>query len=84
MDKFVLTCIDENINIISQKIFDTIELAEEEMKFGYEELKRILNTYKYEIVSEDYHPHIEAEIVYDSDPCFLKWMIRCVRIDEKE
>lgn len=75
MTKFVLTCINEDLEIVDQKLYDSYDEAREEMHVQY---TRELNAMSG--VEEILHEHgifaTSATIVYGIQPYQYEWKIK--------
>ena len=71
---WLLTCISEESEIVSQEMYESYQEAYNEMKKRYEDVVKNLGS----DVSESYIFTESALIVYDDDPCLLNFKITCI------
>lgn len=77
MTKFVLTCINEDLEIVDQKLYDSYSEAAEEMRVQYNRELNAMNDNE-EIVHEHEIFDMSATIVYGEQPYQYEWKIKSV------
>ena len=71
---WLLTCITEECEILSQEMYDSYQEAYDEMKKRYLDVVNCLG----DDAHETYLYSDSAMVIYDEDPCLLNFRITCI------
>ena len=75
MKLYVLTCITEDMDIVSQSIFTNSLDGETKLKDEYDAMLKTLQDEGNDIV-EEFYDWDNAEIAYGGEPLVYKWCLR--------